>query len=430
MFNILKKIFVDTFKNKDDGASKESTSSSQPNTSEIPMQDSNVLMRAGIASAPPELVENRTRAMKIIHLAQRHKLPFRLKPSRKIFEATASSQFMVAQEIRRHPGCPIVCEGLYENASNASSLMMSSVAKMIFTKGFPTDFNELTLTQKEFLYDKGAVFTLFYLGEIPSMYKSIHKEISDVIEKQIEDGSSLHMFAPREKEAMDCAKEAAIDFYGKTDNSTVIIVFGGMHDFKPYCDVQRYEHEMIVTDTIISSASLSSEDRFSSVPARASLSENLDEEDTVIFFPPTSLSENRFEVDSNGYSEDQDLCDDFYYGPMESLDQRLEMYPDEISSRLERAEMYMEQNNHSKALEDYAYILERYPTDLEALEGVTRCIASLSSEDRFSSVPRDSLSENLYEGNTVCFFPPLGLSENHYEADTKNSETSKVGQCR
>jgi len=190
--------------------------------------------------------------MRIIHIKQLHKLPFEIKASSEVLNATIHSQFMVAQELKKHTRCPILREGLYEDASDASSNPLSDVAKMFFPKGFPTNFHELTSLQKEFLYDQGATFTLFYLGEIPSLYKSIHRDVSDIFDNQIAEGAYEKISAPREIEAIECAKEAAINYFGKKDDATVIIVFGGFHDFKPYCDKEGFEHEVVDARVVLS----------------------------------------------------------------------------------------------------------------------------------------------------------------------------------
>jgi hypothetical protein len=200
--------------------------------------------------------------MKIIHLHQQHKLPFGIKPIPEVIDATVQSQFMVAQEIKKRPRCPVLVEGLFEDVSDADSLKLSQVVKIIFPRSFPTDFNDLTPLQKNLLYDKGAVLTLFYLGEIPSIYKSIHKEASEAIERQISEGFYAQIFKPRETEAIACAKEAAIKHFKKLDGSTVIIVFGGGHDFKPYCDEERFEYEVIKCTGSLNSTTYSQEHLF------------------------------------------------------------------------------------------------------------------------------------------------------------------------
>jgi len=188
-----------------------------------------------------------------------HKQPFGAQPLPKVFDETVRSQFKVAKEIIKHPGCPVLKEGLIENVSDSAVYPLAKVVKeILFPNGFPKHFNELTEVQKDFLYEEGAAITLFYLGEIPSIYKSIHKEVSDVIDKQISEQITIgedkievvtKYIPQRDMEAIECAKEAAIQHFGNFESATVIIVMGKHHDLKPYCDKEGLEYEVIGTTT-------------------------------------------------------------------------------------------------------------------------------------------------------------------------------------
>lgn len=190
--------------------------------------------------------------MKIIHITQLHKLPFGIKPEPGYIESSVQSQFKVAHEIKKHPEYPVLVEGLNENVSEAASYPLYNVAKMIFPDGFPNSFLDLTKLQKDFLYEKGAVHTLFYLDDIKSIYKSIHKDASDIIDKKISDGGYEHIFLPREQEAIECAKEAAMGSSHNLEGATVFLVYGGGHDMKSHCDRENFEYEII--DTLPASA--------------------------------------------------------------------------------------------------------------------------------------------------------------------------------
>ena len=175
--------------------------------------------------------------MKIIHIKQFHKISSN--PTSLVLEAVAQSQFLVAQTIKAHATCPVVREGLYEDMVE-TNLLMSDVAKTIFPHGLPDDFDQLTSLQKEFLYEEGAAFTLFYLGNIPAVYKAIHQKVSEELDSKIAEGQNELIFEPREQEAMQCAKEAAIKKCGRIDNATVILVFGRDHNFQPYCKKENF----------------------------------------------------------------------------------------------------------------------------------------------------------------------------------------------
>ena len=301
--------------------------------------------------------------MKMIHIKQIHEAPI-LEPAfvtePREMEITVESQFQVAQELRKYKECPIVVEGNYKDEQDPKSQPLAAPAKKIFPEGFPSNYNKLTTLQKEFLYDKGAARTLFYLGEIPAIYKCTHhdeladnkeffkrfmnsfkshpaddkrelcllstKEEDDIniksgkiyikplknaleyalldnddktiyrgkitaeelgkkidesmlkddsrqiikkckpmlirIVKIIKNRGHLsdrlksifalktldlqeYVFDSREKEAIECAKEAAIQHYGKLENAQVIIVFGAAHNFKPHFDKEGITYEVI-----------------------------------------------------------------------------------------------------------------------------------------------------------------------------------------
>lgn len=193
--------------------------------------------------------------MKIIHITQQHNDGRFGLPQPDVLDSTLRSQIQVGLAIKRNPGCPVLAESLYEDGLDASSLHDQKTAKLVFKNGFPTSINGLNLPQKCYLYKYGAAKILFYLGEIPALYKSIHREIAEaIIEKAKAEPSgylSRSLNAPREIEAMECAKEAALAHYESLDDATVIIVFGLLHDFKPYCDKEGYEHEVVDTVPVL-----------------------------------------------------------------------------------------------------------------------------------------------------------------------------------
>ncbi|OGT38924.1 MAG: hypothetical protein A3F12_01960 [Gammaproteobacteria bacterium RIFCSPHIGHO2_12_FULL_38_14] len=189
--------------------------------------------------------------MRIIHINQAHK-PALANPPQEIIDEIIRSQFQVGQELKKYTGYPILLESLHKDLSDASSFSLemakiSLSAKILFPEGFPKNFSNLDPIQKNFLYDQGVVFTLFYLGEIPVLYKSIHGEVRNNIDQQISEGRYGQVFTPRELEAIECAKETAIKTFKTLDKATIIIVFGGGHNFKPYCDKEGFEYELINT---------------------------------------------------------------------------------------------------------------------------------------------------------------------------------------
>lgn len=178
--------------------------------------------------------------MKIIHIKNHHALPFPIKPNPEIFEMTVHSQWMVAQIIRKYPDFPVVSEGVDADITDAPSRLMSVAANIIFPNGIPDKLEQISPLQKEFLYENGGDLTLFGSGEIPAIYKSVQTKLTS--------------FDPaREEEAIACAREAAMKRFGTLDNATILLVFGGAHNFKSLCEKEGFEYEAI--ETVSSSVS-------------------------------------------------------------------------------------------------------------------------------------------------------------------------------
>lgn len=115
---------------------------------------------------------------KIIHIKQMHAHPFASAEmiTAADIEEIALSQFRVAMEIKKYPGCPIVSEGCYYDRVKPLCIYDT---KTIFPDGFLDDFNKLTSSQKRALHDLGGAKILLDLGEIPGIYKSMHDAIAN-----------------------------------------------------------------------------------------------------------------------------------------------------------------------------------------------------------------------------------------------------------
>lgn len=197
--------------------------------------------------------------MKIIHLACLHHLPDKStsevraqKPG--LFEEVARSQFLAARYIRANPNMPVLQEGATVDQSSLRDVDI--ITKIYFPNGFPDSYEELTSEQKEHLYEFGAARIMFGLGVIPALYKSIHESVGEAFDKKIEKKLAKgkyydqidYVSIKREKEAIECAKEAAIERYGNAKDAEVIVVFGRAHNFKPLCAEQGIEHLREETD--------------------------------------------------------------------------------------------------------------------------------------------------------------------------------------
>ncbi len=182
-----------------------------------------------------------------IHVRQRHKLPFGISPSPYVYESIIKSQLKVVEVVKKYFDCPVVLESLYENTKERLPEMVIA-SKMLFPNGIPSTIEELNSAQKEFLYNEGGVFTLWFLEIIPSIYKGIHKEISNLFDSQIANGNMNSVFFEREKEAMECANEAlSLQRSSNQDRSIVLVVFGRQHDFGSLCGEYGFTHETIDT---------------------------------------------------------------------------------------------------------------------------------------------------------------------------------------
>lgn len=254
----------------------------------------------------------------MFHITQAHKLPFGMKPEPEYIETVIQSQLNVAQAIKEHKNRPVLVEGLHEDAFFDPDNEFNKAAKMIFPQGLQRNSKELTSLQREFLYSNGAAFTMLYLGEIPRLYKSIHKEASDVIDQQISSGDFEKIFSPREKEAIDCVKEAASKQSDNPNKTTVLLVYGGGHNFDSYCKLENFDCEVINTFN--------------------------------------NQKFNRPSAASVGASASIDSL-------LSELNNRLTEYPGDIDSRLKRADIFFSTWQYSKAKTDYEYVIKKYPAN-------------------------------------------------------------------
>jgi hypothetical protein len=110
----------------------------------------------------------------------------------------------------------------------------------------------LDAIQKKFIYEMGAAFALFYLNEIPSIYKTISsKELSDDIDTELKSGNYGSWLSSRQQEAIKRIRETATEHFQKLSQGTILLVCGEKYNFKPFCDEQGFSHEIIPTITPI-----------------------------------------------------------------------------------------------------------------------------------------------------------------------------------
>lgn len=171
-------------------------------------------------------------------------------------ERAIRSQLKVAEAILKHPDCPVLDENLdcditLDTICEKKKEHEFSEKKAQFEKIFPgrelPEFDALNDIQKELLCEYGAPQILHVLQKITAVYKSVHPEQLQTFEKQLESGNvkktllSEQLMSAREKEAIACAREAAI----KHNHSTVLVVYGAWHNFKYHCREAGFSYEKI-----------------------------------------------------------------------------------------------------------------------------------------------------------------------------------------
>jgi len=186
---------------------------------------------------------------RFIHIRQLHANPHdRLFSSDDpLKECVVASQLKVAQAIKQYPDCPVLAESLEENI-NIKDCDRELVlrAKVLFPNGIPSNSEELSFAQKKMIYEFGAPDLLLLLGEIPTLHKTVQKEVAANLLKEALAGNSEIRFEAREQQAVVCAKEIlSSQQCVNQDRPTVLVVFGGLHDFGPFCKAREVSYERV-----------------------------------------------------------------------------------------------------------------------------------------------------------------------------------------
>ena len=114
-------------------------------------------------------------------------------------------------------------------------------AHHLFGQGFPSHYEYLTIHQKKYLFETGASLTLYFLKEIPQIYKVISKEKMKLVKanlpenafNSLDDGKNRYwIFTFRELEL----KKEIDSFFIRNPiyNGLVFIAYGAEHDFSGY----------------------------------------------------------------------------------------------------------------------------------------------------------------------------------------------------
>ena len=112
-----------------------------------------------------------------------------------------------------------------------------STAKALFTS-FPGYYEYLSIPQKQFLFDMGASFTLYLLGELPKIYPVISKQNFNLVKSQLirngqfnfqDQGARYWIYTFREDEL----KKQVLNFFQRNYQARkkILIAYGTNHDF-------------------------------------------------------------------------------------------------------------------------------------------------------------------------------------------------------
>lgn len=187
-----------------------------------------------------------------IHIAQKHASDM-VVPSQKDIDEVVCSQLKVAEVIKKYIGYPVVVEGLTEDGNPEDVFEKTREgARCMFPFGISSAITQLNEEQKKALYDLGAPQVMWFLGEMPSIYKAIHEEVSVSIDSAIDaelnsqdmniNNVMKKMFLEREIEAIKCTGEA---LKKQQKFNTALVVFGSDHDFRSLCYEYGFSHEKI-----------------------------------------------------------------------------------------------------------------------------------------------------------------------------------------
>ena len=178
------------------------------------------------------------------------------------YEDTVQSQFQLLHTIRDYNRSPwqlyvfdenITADGYDQNyLQNVSRGNITGTYKFLDGRVFeikeqikrarrefhriPPYYENLTKTQKNFLFNMGASFTLYFLGEVPKLYKVITPEGYKIIKAHLTPGNVFQpvgknhvIFGQREW----FLKNEVLDFYNRNYSSKMLIfiAYGANHNF-------------------------------------------------------------------------------------------------------------------------------------------------------------------------------------------------------
>jgi len=242
--------------------------------------------------------------IEILHVAQSHGDPVKsfdehiesdgLKVAIKLLDKIVQAQLKVVQTIKKYSNIPVVNEGCDRTLSHPLTddiaIQLSDVIKEIFPQGIPEKLDSLTYVQKRLLYDYGAPFLLFMLGQITTLYRSCDEdgELAEA-EKHLSSIKNDNYYnklldildVPREKEAIQYAIEAIYLDNNKINttclpNRQVLLVYGSAHNFKRHC-IEPYLSQYGLLDIAVQVIDCSSSNKMQKPPSTSHCANKSDE---------------------------------------------------------------------------------------------------------------------------------------------------------
>lgn len=108
-----------------------------------------------------------------------------------------------------------------------------------------------------------------------------------------------------------------------------------------------------------------------------------------------------------------------------SLNAKLKKYPKNVANRLARADFYISRNEYSKALADFQYIYDEYPTHQKAFHGIEMCKKHLSQDKKLETQPSSKKQSAFFlpspiTSNTIPPALQIALKDGGIEEYIKN----------
>lgn len=185
---------------------------------------------------------------RFIHIKDMHRLPGKFSQDNPLTVAVVRSQLKVVETIRNFQGDFHVFTESLEKDLDIKDCDRSIVfmAHHLFPDGIPSTIDELTLSQKDFIYDYGAPDLMLFLNQIPKLYATSKKISRLMLENAIKQGDTETQFDAREEETIACVKEVFTSQEATNRGQPVaLVVFGGSHDFQTLSNREGFSYEKI-----------------------------------------------------------------------------------------------------------------------------------------------------------------------------------------